>query len=321
VVVIGGSYDGSLHGWHDGALAFAYQAHDGCLRALAVSGSGRMLASGASDETVRVYDIVSRREVGELGGHVDDVSALSFVGDGILITGGRDGRLILWRSEDWESVGELKGHKDGPVTSIAVNPTGKVAFSTSNDNSLRMWNLETARSASSNKLAGFKRLDYVRWSRKGLIYVLVADEKTVLVFDVSNLTAEPKFKFEQPCRVNDLCFTGDRDGILVGLDSGELRLYDSKDGKLVKSMTCSGRIRGLGLVENSLYIALSKGEILRFSFDGETLPEKGEAEEILNVGSNAHVTCMACTNFKMNTKKREREPEGNHEVVQKKRGA
>ena len=157
-----GCYDGSIAGWDvdvgfvgdagnessRSELVFAYKAHNSCVKCIAAGDmKGKYMSSGGTDDAVRVYDAVRLKELGALEMHEGNVNCVTFVGSKHMISGGEDGKLCMWRTSDWLCVHELKGHKIGPVTSIVPHPSGKLAFSTSTDNSLRLWNLMNGRAA------------------------------------------------------------------------------------------------------------------------------------------------------------------------------
>ena len=72
--------------------------HAGPVLGLAFSPDGRTLASGSFDDTVRLWDVATRRAIGgPLTGHSGDVLRVGFSPDGrTLASGGADTLVRLW---------------------------------------------------------------------------------------------------------------------------------------------------------------------------------------------------------------------------------
>lgn len=88
---------------------FIVPAHTGCIKTVAVG--GQFLASGSTDEIIRLYDVKKRKEYGSLGGqHSGDLTDIQFFGR-YMLTASDDKTICIWRKKDWEYLKTLKGHK------------------------------------------------------------------------------------------------------------------------------------------------------------------------------------------------------------------
>lgn len=97
------------------------------------------------------------------------ITCLEFFGQSHMLSGSADHSICIWRTADWNCLHILGGHK-GEVTSMAVHPSGKLAFSVARDRTLRMWNLVKGRIAYIRRLE--KEASFVMMSQNGARYAL-----------------------------------------------------------------------------------------------------------------------------------------------------
>lgn len=149
------SYEGSLFGWnliseHDSRkitleLDYGFNVIQGCLKAIAVSQNGKYLALGGIDEQIRIYNVIDKKSIGELTSHRGDITCLEFYKSSILVSGSMDACICIWRVRDWTCLHIMEG-QCGPVLSISIHPSGKLALSVSKDKGLKLWNLMLGKS-------------------------------------------------------------------------------------------------------------------------------------------------------------------------------
>ncbi|KAH9253882.1 hypothetical protein BASA81_008195 [Batrachochytrium salamandrivorans] len=168
----------------------------------ALAASSKYLATGSTDEHVKIYDLRIRKEVGTLMHHSGTITALEFFRNTHLITASEDGTIGIVRSSDWELLKTLKGHT-ASVLSISIHPSGKILLSVSKDKTLRCWDLMRGVCAYTLKLHAIA--ERVVWSATGSHYALLFSN-TVIVYLVES--GEATGKFESPrSRLNSITFT------------------------------------------------------------------------------------------------------------------
>ena len=128
----------------DGTLVSHLEGHQSTVHSVAFSPSGSILASGAYDRTIRLWDAETGKELRRLEGHEDTVTTVAFSPDGCALVSGSglgDRTIRLWRVEDGSLMSTLRSHSSG-VTSSAFRADGRVLASGSYDNTVRLWSAE-----------------------------------------------------------------------------------------------------------------------------------------------------------------------------------
>lgn len=110
------------------------------------SGDGREIVAGASDHSVYVYDIESRKSILRIAGHDDDVNAVCF-GDAhsphILYSGSDDTLIKVWDRRsmgDSREAGVFVGHTEG-LTYVDSKGDGRYVLSNGKDQTMKLWDL------------------------------------------------------------------------------------------------------------------------------------------------------------------------------------
>ena len=74
------------------------KTHDGAVRCVAYSPDGKALASGGTDDAIRLWEVSTSDSLGTLEGHGGDVNSVAFSPDGEWIASGSDdGTVRLWK--------------------------------------------------------------------------------------------------------------------------------------------------------------------------------------------------------------------------------
>ncbi|KAJ2806904.1 Protein mak11 [Coemansia guatemalensis] len=250
-IIAAGTYERILYGieaqFVDQQLTlnprFIFPAHIGCIKA--VSAGGRYLASGSTDEIIKVYDLKKRVELGSLHEHKGSITALQFHGGSHLLSASEDGAICIFRTKDWEPLKVLKGHK-GPINSIAVHPTGKLALSVSRDRTVILWNLLTGQRASRTKTPQIGEL--VAWSPSGSLYA-VAYETEVQVYSVGQADARSTIFARQ--RILSILIVTHKgtDYVLCGCQDKRIHVYSTTGTELAAVQCHENRIKGLSSVD------------------------------------------------------------------------
>src|SRR5262249_6947368 len=107
------------------------------------SPDGRRLATGGKENTVKIWDVESGRELLTLRGHNGEVYTLAFSPDDDgrwIASAGEDNTVRIWDSHTGKVVRTFRGHT-GIVSSVSFSPDGKLLVSGSRDSTVKVWDL------------------------------------------------------------------------------------------------------------------------------------------------------------------------------------
>jgi len=117
--------------------------HSSDISSIAFSPNGKIVASGSFDNTIKLWDKETGKELRTLYGHTGRVLSVAFSPDGqTLASGGWFNVIRLWDVASGKQIGALEGHTD-QVNSVVFSPNGTSIASCGNDDTARLWNLQT----------------------------------------------------------------------------------------------------------------------------------------------------------------------------------
>ena len=123
--------------------------HTSWVNAVAVAPDGKRAISASDDNTLKIWDTETGKEVRTLTGHTDSVKAVDIAPDGKrAISASGDNTLKIWDTETGTEVRTLTGHTSW-VYAVDLAPDGLTAISASRDNTLKIWDLLSGKEVAS----------------------------------------------------------------------------------------------------------------------------------------------------------------------------
>jgi WD40 repeat protein/tRNA A-37 threonylcarbamoyl transferase component Bud32 len=230
---------------------------------VAFSPDGGRLACGASDHTVRLWDVRRRVQLAQLPGHGDSVEDVAFSPDGrLLATAGDDRTVRLWDLASDTQAAVLTGHRDD-VWSVAFSPDGRTLASGSKDHTIRIWDVGSRRAVRVLRDHG-DAVTTVRFSPDGRTLASGSWDDTVRLWDTRSWTRTAILR-GHAAPVHAVAFSPDGRTLASSAEDAKILLWS------VTTHLGTGVLTG------------HRGEIdtVAFSPDGRILASGGEDREIM----------------------------------------
>lgn len=205
------------------------KGHGGPIMGVATAPSGQV-ASASFDNSAALWQA---RAPQWLEGHDAAVTAVRFVGQDRLVTGGDDFALRLW-APDGSS--KLLGRHKGKVRGLAVSADGGAIASASWDGSIGIWPLDGAPARMIEIGSG---VNDVAHGPEGLLFAATMDGR-VLRIDPKGDGA-PRPLAEQGFGVNRLIVDATAGWLAYGAVDGATRIIDLNDGAAIADFTLDRR--------------------------------------------------------------------------------
>jgi WD40 repeat protein len=214
---------------------FPQLGHSQGVLSLAFTPNGNTLASGSADNTVKLWDVTSRREIRTIGPGLPAMS-MAFSPDGrTLAVGLFDQKIKLLDAASGGELHTLTGH-GGPIPSIAFSPDGRVLASASDDRTVKLW--DVARGVEITTLAGFiQPVLSVAFSPDGRLLAANSVDKGIRLWD---LTTGHELRGIKGYAVGALAFSPDGRTIAAGSSQHTVKIWDVANGRELRAMSGHG---------------------------------------------------------------------------------
>lgn len=202
------------------------------IQSVAVSPDGRMIASGATDNTVKLWSAASGELLRTYEGHTERISEVVFSPDGRRIgSSSYDDTVKIWLARSDNLVRTLAGHSDD-VGTIAFSPDSRLIASGGDDNTIRLEEVESGRLL--RTLQG--HTDDVRsvvFSPDGRRIVSGSEDGTIRVWDADNGRSLRTIQTGVGW-IFSVAMLADGRRIVSGNEDDTVRIWDAQTGATLK---------------------------------------------------------------------------------------
>ncbi|KAJ3114149.1 hypothetical protein HK098_007453 [Nowakowskiella sp. JEL0407] len=211
------------------------EGHTDPVISVAISNDSDRIVSGSGDNTVKIWNVNTGKEIRTLAGHTNYVTAVAISNDGDrIVSGSWDNTVKIWNANTGKEIRTLAGHTR-EVTAVAISNDGDRIVSGSEDNTVKIWNANTGKEI--RTLAGHTHFVYaVAISNDGR-YILSKSPGELFVWSMETGEQQNATKFIGSSSKESSRFTIDGSGWVK--ENEELRFWIPSElrGKTVISDT------------------------------------------------------------------------------------
>ena len=210
------------------------KGHMASVNSVALGRDGKRIVSSSSDNTLKVWDADTRREIHTLKGHTKPVLSVAFSPDGKrIVSGSQDSTLKIWDADKGVAIHTLKGHILD-VACVAFSRDGKRIVSGGKDTKIKVWDAD--KGIEIRTLKGHKNaVTSVAFSPDGKRIVSSSYDNTIKFWDADKAVATLSLPTETEW-VYSVAFSPDCKRIVSGGSDNTLKIRDADKGVEILSL-------------------------------------------------------------------------------------
>ena len=211
--------------------------------ALAFSPDGKILASGTgySASEIRLWDVATGKQIGQLDGHDSWVSSLVFWPDGKkLASSSGDQTICVWDVPNSKRLDTLRGHRS-EVWNLALLPDGKTLVSGAKDGTVWCWDTSVAHPHQRYlTIPAINRADW-HFTSDGRSVLVLGSQGQLMQYGGADFQ-QSSLLLEVPTNSYSECFSPDGRFLAVSCSNGVLQVWNTAQGILLYQMTNTGPV-------------------------------------------------------------------------------
>ena len=214
--------------------------HSDMVFSLAFSPDGKYAISGSQDQTLKLWDISTGKEIRTFQGHSSTIKSVAFSPNyKYALSGSGDNTMKLWDVSTGKELRTFTGHLNS-VSSVEFSPDSKFVLSGSYDKTLKLWDASTGKEirtfTSSNEISS------IAFSQDGN-YAFSAtcgfsNNDTINVWDIATGKLVKTIAIFN--NFFGVAFSSDGKFVLSGTGDKTIKLWDSSNGKLLRRFISYG---------------------------------------------------------------------------------
>lgn len=239
------------------------RGHRAAVRSVSYSPDGKFLATASRDNSIKLWEVRTGREIRAFLGHSDPVNIVTFDPSGKwLASGSSDNTVIIWEVATGDVLRQIAGHSRR-VTSLDFNSEGTQLASGGWDRQVYVWDVSTGEKLGEfkgNPATGIGVGVNVLFSKDDKNLITGNDDGKIIIYKLD--TAEPQDTLRNispgSCGGCPSFIQLDDKGskLLSASRRGPVTLWDWKSGKIVKEFSGEGEeFNAVGMQGSTVFVS------------------------------------------------------------------
>ena len=237
--------------------------HNKVVTAVVFSPDGRWVASGSFDDTIKIWDFETGRELRSFIGHSGAVKALACSTDGKwLASGGNDGTVRIWEVESGREIRNLDIH-EGSIEAVAFSPDGRRIASGGSGNTIFIYDTGTGKELAklSDNVGSITALTF---SPDGRLLASGSADRTVKIWDAEKGKQIRELKGHTE-KIDVLRFNATGEMLASAGPDKTVRLWKTSSGREIASLKGhAGRITAINFIDDVQLMSVDTSHLIKF---------------------------------------------------------
>jgi len=239
------------------------RGHRAAVRTVAYSPDGNFIVTGSRDNSIKLWQVATGREIRTFLGHLNPVNIVTFDPSGQwLASGSSDNSIIIWEVATGKIKRKIEGHQKR-VSSLNFNSNGTQLASGGWDRLAYVWDINTGeklREYKANPATGIGVGVQVLFSNDDEKLITGNDDGKIIIYNLDSDVPQDTLRNISPssCGGCPSFIQLDQKGtkLLSASRSGPVTLWDWKSGKIIKEFNGEAKdYNAAGLKGNTVFVS------------------------------------------------------------------
>ncbi len=235
---------------------FVRVVHDDDINCLVFSPDGSLIVTASSDNSVRIWDPSSGREL-KRWYHDDDVNAVVFSPDGTLIASASgDSITMILDASSYNDRPPLKLKHNGSVNQVIFSPDGTTLATAGYDNTVRIWDVSTGNEIRCIRYGN--RVEDLALSPDGKMLATGDWDSVIRILEVHSGREITRMSHEDD--INSLEFSPDGTFLATASWDGTAKIWELATGKELWRLNHSDNVRDVAFNPDGTLLATASDD-------------------------------------------------------------